>query len=124
MSEKKATTKEALSRYRVSKTMERFSFDGPGSTSSFWTWLLFAWNVLDANEADDKVHHTGVRIAGCRYDSWKVTPKPATQKHATELQVMSAQIEQDAQKLAAAFKGEIPPGSGAYLAKLFFAMKR
>jgi hypothetical protein len=60
--------------FRVQKTTERFSFERIGSTSSFWTWLFHAWNTLDVNEEGNKVHHTGVRIAGCRYDTWEVTP--------------------------------------------------
>ena len=66
--------------YHISKTKEQISFHRPGRISSFWSWLFYAWNTLDVNEAGDQVQHTGVRIAGCRYDLWKVTPKPGLDK--------------------------------------------
>lgn len=53
----------------------------------------------------------------------KRKPSVAVPKQAADLQTMSAQIEEDAQKLAAAFKGKRPPGSGDDLAKLYEAFK-
>lgn len=60
--------------FRVPYSTEKFSFNPLGSTSTFWTWLLDSWNVIDVNEQGNPVHHTGVRILGFRYDIWKVTP--------------------------------------------------